>query len=200
MTATNPHPLANPYNTRRYCNFNVNKALNNSYIKFSKNPNMLSVPQSQYSYEDIINYQKSLTVPYQDDLPNGDTTGGMGFLNNSLFRCADGSIINTNTKKIIHDPNSPYKQNGYWTNPNEQMAHKSDATWEDTPSIASILNNVDKYDNYDPNLSQYDMQYWEHANKESKKLEQTMTHDQKQMMDQLNNGEFFKLSKLVLEH
>jgi hypothetical protein len=42
-------------------------------------------------------------------LPNGDTTGGMGFLNNSLFRCADGSIIDMNTKKIIHDPNLLYK-------------------------------------------------------------------------------------------
>ena len=199
MTAINPHPLANPYNTRRYCNFSVDKALNNSYIKFPKDPNKLSVPQSQYSYEDAINYQKSLTVPYQDDLPNGDTTCGMGFLNNSLFRCADGSIINMNTKKIIHDPNSLYKQNGYWANPNEQTTSKSDATWEDTPSIESILNNANKY-NYDPNLSQYDMQYWEYVNKESKKLEQSMTDDQKHMMDQLNSGEFFKLSRLVLEH
>jgi hypothetical protein len=58
MTATNPHPLANPYNTRRFGNFNIDKALYGGYINKTSNPSQLTVPQSKYSYEDILNYQK----------------------------------------------------------------------------------------------------------------------------------------------
>ena len=44
MTALNPHPLANPFNTQRFGNFNVNKALYGGYIKTVSNPKKLTVP------------------------------------------------------------------------------------------------------------------------------------------------------------
>ena len=69
MTATNPHPLANPYNTRRFGNFNIDKALYGGYINKTSNPSQLTVPQSKYSYEDALNYQKQLTPPNQLDIP-----------------------------------------------------------------------------------------------------------------------------------
>lgn len=201
MTATNPHPLANPFNTLKYCNFNVNSAIDKRYINLSHNPKTLTVPQSQYSYEDVLNMQKQLTVPYQDDLPDGDTTGRMGFLNDSLFRCADGSVINMHTKKIVYDPNSKCKQNGYWTDPNDTIKRSSDSTWETTPSIESILNNADKFkDGYDPNLSEYDLAYWKKSKDESEKLKLNMSDEQQQLLNGVNHGEFFPLSKLKDEY
>ena len=157
MTAVNPHPLANPFNTRRFGNFNVNKALHGGYIKTAVNPKNLIVPQSTYSYEDVVNYQKRLTVPNQHDIP-----------------------------LII-----------------QQQYYNKD--WGQTESIASILNRLDNGQYCknmkfaDPNLSQRDIEYWKHANEESKRLEAQMTDDQKNLLTQLNNGEFFKLSRLELE-
>lgn len=145
--------------------------------------------------------QKQLTVPHQDDLPDGDITGGMGFLNDSLFRCPDGSVINTHTKKIVYDPNSKFKQNEYWTDPNDTIKRSSDSTWETTPSIESILNNADKFkDGYDPNLSEYDLAYWKKSKDESEKLKLNMSDEQKQLLNAVNHGEFFPLSKLKDEY
>ena len=156
MTANNPHPLANPYNTCRFGNFNIDRAVYGGYLSKTKHPQQLTVPQSKWSYDDIQNYQKSLTVPNQLDIP---------------------------------------------------MMHKSsyNRDWEQTESIASILNKLDSgyygqnMEYADPNLSEQDIKYWQHANSESKKLKQSMNDDQKQLLKQVDSGEFFRLSRLELE-
>lgn len=202
MTATNPHPLANPYNTRRFGNFNIDRAVQKSYINTSRNPKTLGVPQSTMSYDEIIERQRSLTVPYQDDLPDGDTTGGMGFIGNtSLFRLGDSSIIDLKTCKIVYDPNEKFKKQGYWRDPNEQSKQntKNNNDWEMTPSIEQLIQTIDKSDQQicDPNLSEYDIKYWQKVKEESKKLEQSLTDEQKQLLTKLNNGEIFPLSRLT---
>jgi hypothetical protein len=44
MTAINPHPLANPYNTCRFGNFNIDRAVYGGYISKTKHPQQLTVP------------------------------------------------------------------------------------------------------------------------------------------------------------
>ena len=64
-----------------------------------------------------------------------------------------------------------------------------------------MLNRVGKPDGTynDPNLDPKSIAYWNKANEESKKLEQNLTDDQKQLLADLQAGKIFPLTKLVDE-
>lgn len=62
MTATNPHPLANPFTDRPIGNINWQKMNSGGYFK--TNPNA-ELPDSSFSYEDWLEYQNNLHVPNQ---------------------------------------------------------------------------------------------------------------------------------------
>ena len=64
-----------------------------------------------------------------------------------------------------------------------------------------MLNRVGKPDGtyYDPNLDSKSIEYWKRADEESKKLEQNLTDEQKQLLCDLHAGKMFPMPKLVEE-
>lgn len=200
MTATNPHPLANPLNRQRYTAYEMTKP--SKPLSHCNDPSKLIVPQSTMSYEQVIEQQKSLTVPYSAPDDIGASSCSFGFLgSSSLFMLHDGSVLDLKTHKIVLDPNIKFKANGYWSNPSKDISKHYDAEWQNTPTIESLLADYNASNgNYDPNLSPESIKYWKRAQEESKKLEQNMTYEQKKLMKELETEQFFPMSKLKEEH
>ena len=201
MTATNPHPLANPLNRQRYAAYE--KSVPKQHITHMGDPSKLEVPQSSMTYEQIVEQQHTLTVPYSapDDLGAVGSVHRFGFLgNSSLFMLYDGSVLDLKTHKVVLDPNIKFKATGYWNDPNAVTSRQHDSEWGKPESIESLLADYDACNgNYDPNLSPESIKYWKMAQEESKKLMQDMTDEQKELMKALENEQFFPLSKLVEE-
>ena len=201
MTATNPHPLANPLNHARYAAYEMQNTRKPG-ITHSKDASKLEVPQSTMSYEDVVNMQNSLTVPYSalDDIGSSAlrTAGFIG--KSSLFMLYDGSVLDLKTHKIVLDPNKKFKLSGYWNDPNETITQNSSQEWGKTDTIESLLAHKERSgDIYDPNLSPESIRYWQRAKEESKKLVQNMTDEQKELMKDLENEKFFPKTRLVDE-
>lgn len=210
MTATNPHPLANPLNQGRFRNYEFGKSTKESNVKINvpANPNDLTVPDPKpFSFESYLNPNSPnpyshLTVP-NSDIPyyNGPVPAS-GFLGSSpLFKLSDGSVVDMKTCKIVYDPNIKWRAKGYWNDPNSEAKRpEDDKEWGKTETIESMLNRIDKDGTYqDPNLSPESIRYWKKAREESKKLEQNLTDEQKQLLAMLNSGQMFPLTKLVEE-
>ena len=208
MTATNPHPLANPLNQSRFRNFEFGQSTKqNSFsrINTSSDSKELTVPDpipfSNDSYINANPYSR-LTVPNSDILYYDGPIPTSGFLGQSpLFKLADGSVIDMKNCKIIYDPNTKWKAQGYWNDPNLEIKKpEDDKEWGKTETIESMLNKIDKNGVYeDPNLSPESIRYWNKAKEESQKLEQNLTDEQKQLLLALNSGQMFPLSKLIEE-
>lgn len=201
MTATNPHPLANPLNQSRFRNYAYGQNMQENHT-LHINPKDLTVPDAK-PYDP--NAQSRLTVP-NSDIPYYDGAiqafPGSGFIGTStLFKLADGSVIDMKSCKIVLDPNKKWKAKGYWNEPYAKIERKSAiGDWGKTPSIDSIIDSIDSGEPIDdPNLSPESVRYWKMAREESKKLEQNLTDEQKQLLDDLNSGKLFPLSKLVEE-
>ena len=93
MTATCPHPLANPFNTQRFTNFRIADACGSSYAKISKS---VELPDSTVTYEQLRDYQESLHVP--DSLTyNGNGTD----VDDDKITCPDGTILSFKDNKVI---------------------------------------------------------------------------------------------------
>lgn len=207
MTATNPHPFANPLNQSRFRNYSYGQAPKEAkpFINKSTNPQELTVPDST-PYTEILarqNAANELTVPNQDIPYYDGPIPACGFLGNSpLFKLSDGSVIDMKKCKVVYDPNIRWKAQGYWNDPNATTKKPNeDKEWGKTETIESMLNNLGKPTdmNNDPNLSPESIRYWNKAKEESKKLEQNLTDEQKQLLDDLNAGKMFRLSKLIEE-
>lgn len=201
MTATNPHPLANPFNRQRYAMYEMQKPM--KPILRCSDPSKLEVPQSSVTYEQALEMQKSLTVPYSapDDL-GATRSNKFGFIGkSSLFMLHDGSVLDLKSHKIVLDPNIKFKAAGYWNDPNEDVSRDYDAEWHRNETIESLLADYDSRNgNYDPNLSPESIRYWKLAQEESKKLEQNMTDEQKKLMQELKSEKFFPMTRLEDEH
>ena len=214
MRATNPHPLANPLNQNRFRNFEFGQSTkeNNFHVNASNNQKDLTVPDP-IPFSSIYtnpcgsnssgNPYSRLTVP-NSDIPYYDgPIPASGFLGqSSLFKLADGSVIDMKNCKIVYDPNIKWKAQGYWNDPNENVEKpQAESEWGKTQSIESMLANVDQLNGTyaDPNLSPESVKYWRKANEESKKLEQNLTDEQQKLLDALHSGQMFPLSKLVEE-
>ena len=182
MTADNIYPEANSFNTRRFGNFNINKAVQGGYISYTgKNAKYLQVPNQDQPMYGTPEYDKKyaklreLTVP--DTAPDTSLNGSImssGFIPGrpDLFIMHDGSIISFKTGKIIKK--SLNKSNIIQNIPGQ-------SEWDNTPSIEQLMqnmNNNQQFD-YDPNIDAYSRQYWQKAVEETKKLESTLTQEQK---------------------
>lgn len=199
MIATNPHPLANPLNRRYFAAYET--MLPQKIMSTRCNdPSKLEVPQSTISYEQVLEQQRSLTVPYSapDDLGAIGSSTRFGFIgSSSFFRLHDGSILDIKTHKIVLDPNIKFKLAGYWNDPNSTTKKQYDVEWGKTETIESLLSQYDSCSrNYDPNLSPESIRYWKKAKEESAKLMQNMTDEQKALMKELETEEFFPMSRL----
>ena len=204
MTATNPHPLANPLNHGRYASYEFYNPKAKPFLNKTSDPKSLTVPDAK-PYDPNIGRQPNLTVPNQD-VPyfNGPIPAtGPGFIKDSpLFKLMDGSVIDLKTHKIVYDPNKKFKAHRYWNDPNGRIDQPIGANdWGKTETIESLMAKVDNGDGTfaDPNLDPDSIRYWKKANEESKKLAQTLTDEQKTLLDQLQSGQMFPLSKLVDE-
>lgn len=207
MTATNPHPLANPLNQSRFRNYAYGKnqlPQAKPFVQPSSNPKELTVPDST-PYGEILakkNASSQLTVPNQDIPYYDGPIPAYGFLgNSSLLKLSDGCVLDLKKCKIVYDPNIKWKAQGYWNDPNAATNKQSSNEWGKTETIESLLNNIGKPTdmNNDPNLSPESIKYWRKAREESQKLEQNLTDEQKDLLTSLNSGQLFPLSKLIDE-
>ena len=149
------------------------------------------------------NASAKLTVPNQDIPYFNGPVPASGFLGDSpLFKLNDGSIVDLKKHRVIYDPNKKWKDRGYWNDPNSSTEKQHlDVEWGPTETIESMLNRVTKPDGtyYDPNLDPKSIEYWKRADEESKKLEQNLTDEQKQLLADLHAGKMFPTTKLVDE-
>ena len=119
MTATNPHPLANPLNQSRFRNYEFGQTTKSSgfSINHTSNPKDLTVPDSTPFAAIASKIQNSLTVPNQDIPYYDGPVPANGFLGQTtLFKLGDGSVLDMKTCKIVYDPNKKWKAQGYCTN------------------------------------------------------------------------------------
>ena len=218
MTATNPHPLANPLNQSRFRNYMYGQKLADAkpFLKVSSNPNELTVPDARpfgtiWTDGNSTSFEYA-SKPSQLEVPNSDIPyfngpipmhGQLptnGFIGESpLFKLLDGSIVDLKMHKVVYDPSKNWKANGYWSNPNEEVKRQNDSDeWKQDVTIEQMVAGVYKPNagSYDPNLSPESVEYWKRANEESKKLEQNLTNEQKKLLDDLHSGKIFPLSRL----
>lgn len=114
MTARTPYPEANPFNERRFGNYNVNKAASGFYIshtgKEAKNLQVPNQDQPMYGSSEwmaLHDRQSGLTVP--DTAPDamfGGSVASAGFVPGrpDLFVMHDGAVISFKTGRIIRPP------------------------------------------------------------------------------------------------
>lgn len=191
MTFDNPHPLANPLTKHRY-------AFTKPAVTRTADSKSLTVPQPK-PYDPQYD-PKNLTVPNSDIPYHNGPVVQSGFIDNtSLFMLMDGSIVDFKTGKIVLDPNKKFKAAGYWNDPASKIAQYG-AQWGKTESIESLMSHIgDDGRVEDPNMSPESIAYWKRAKAEAAKLEQNLTDEQKQLLDDLNSGKMFPLTKLVDE-
>ena len=207
MTATNPHPLANPLNQGRFRNYSYGQASTSQKpaLRTVSNPKELTVPDST-PYGDILarqNASSKLTILNQDIPYYNGPIPMAGFLGNSpLMQLSDGTVLDLKKCKVVYDPNTKWKAQGYWNDPNGIVKKTEDKKeWGPTETIESMLNNIGKPTdmNNDPSLSPESIRYWKKAEEESKKMEQNLTDEQKSLLADLQSGKLCTLSRLVEE-
>lgn len=193
MTATCPHPLANPLNTQRFTNFNIADACVGRY---SKTGTAYAVPDSCLTYNDAIAMQASLHTPNQN-IPLGDQLAGASQIEQDLMRCLDGTVIRISDGKILH---TPATEDGCWAGSNRVIQQGSQKEWKDEPLDIEKLEQMSDAEldalMYDVQLSPQDKQYWEYADRMAKKLCADMDIEQKILLAELSGLGFFK-SKLI---
>lgn len=171
-------------------------------ISHRENASSLEVPQPK-PYNPMQN-SKNLEVPNQD-IPYYDRPVPIyGFIgNSSLFKLADGTLLDLKSCKIIYDPSTKWFAKGYWNDPNAEIKRPSAETeWGANETIESMLARIGTQPDgtyNDPNLSPESIRYWKKAKEESEKLEQNMTDEQKKLLDDLKSGKMFPMSRLVEE-
>ncbi len=193
MTAACPHPLANPFNTQRFTNFSIVDACAGRYAKTGA---VYGVPDSQFTYNDVIAMQASLHVPNQN-VPLGDQLAGAIGIEQDLVHCSDGTVIRMSDGKILH---SLAAADGQWAGSGRVIQQGFQKEWKDTSIDIDQLEKMSDAElnalAYDIQLSPEDKKYWEHADKMAKKLCADMSIDQKIMLAELSGIGFFK-TKLV---
>ena len=205
MTATNPHPLANPLNQGRFRNYaHWQKPVEvKPFLNTKSSPKELTVPDPTPYAELLAKQNARLTVPNQDIPYYDGPIPASGFLGESpLFKLSDGSVVDLKTCKIVFDPSLKWRAKGYWNDPSSTTEEPvSSKEWGPTETIESMLNRIGKPDGTyeDPNLSPDSIRYWKMAEEESKKLEQNLTDEQKSLLADLQAGKMFTPSRLVEE-
>lgn len=183
MTARTPYPEANPFNERRFGNYNINKAARGFYISHTgKDAKNLQVPnqdQPMYGSSEwaaLHDGQKGLAVP--DTAPDamlGGSTASAGFIPGrpDLFIMHDGAVISFKTGRIVRPP-APKPD---IINP----VLPGQGEWGATPTIEQLMSGTGVLDAAarDPNIDEYSRKYWEIAVREARKLENSMTQEQK---------------------
>lgn len=185
MTATCPHPLANPFNTQRFTNFRIADACDGAYAKCGQ---AFGVPESRLTYQDIAATQQDLHVPNQD-VPLGDQHNGTK-VDDDYIVCPDGStVLKISTGEIVKKSRPP---DGMHSQINI-LDYSNYNTWiDDIISDPEDLINLEQ----PQGLTESDLKYWEHANKMSELLCANMGMEQVMLLAELSGYGFFK-SKLV---
>lgn len=182
----------------KYTNFSISRAEAGGYFRISKGSSRLTVPEAK-PYDPSLD-PRNLTVPHKDEPAYGTERIGQGFCGNtSFFRCSDGTIVDFKIGKVVYQPN---KQTGYWRDPSKVVGSRKESEWKSTPTIDQIIASAEQMKNSSPQqfgLSEEDIKYWKIAEEESKKLEQSLTDEQKHLLKDLADGKIFTPSKLELE-
>lgn len=201
VTATNPHPLANPLNQARYQNFayGQNKQAFKPYLTHVHDAKSLHVPDAMPANPNLASSSSSnLTVP-NSDVPyfNGPVAayGPLKQMQQTSIVLPDGSLFDFSSNKIVDK--QQHKPRGCWNDPNQTISMGHDKSWQDkSPSIEQIL--ADKSKEQDMSTPNDDA-YFRYAKKMSKDMQDNMSSSQKQLLDDLESGNIMVLSKLVEE-
>lgn len=179
------------------------------YSSATINKTQLTVPNQDVpmfgtpEWDALYNKQKNLTVPNQD-VPLGDQLRGSGFINDNLFRLADGSIVDFKKRQIVFQPKQDRDNWG-----TRVIRHESDlGSWNDPSQISldELVNNTEKYKNTAmPNgslqigepIDPKSAAYWLKASEEAEKLIDNMTDEQKQLIADFESH--FPKSRLIEE-
>ncbi len=177
----NPNPLVNPLNTRMY-----------SKGSFVKNPNA-EVPDSSPFDPSKIQSDDNLHTPNQIGLTDSVYGNrGSGLDGNRYFRCADGSILDLRTKRVVSHAELS-KDPTEWHSGTVERKYSSE--WNDR-EICSLPDS--RYTNTgESQISDEDKRYWDIAEKESRKMIDNMNDEQKRLLASLEHGEITRNSRLV---
>ena len=190
MTWNNPHPLANPYNTRFYGNFNINKQMNSGFY-INRNCD-LHVPQAKpyIPQDDNLNTQyDNLHVPNQ--LPLNSPAVLNTFQTSRFVTLPDGTVIDMVARKVVKDPNTTP---GCWGSGKLSRPKETESMWtdEDIYGQKQLFGSVQ-----DTGLSKNDIEYNRMKQEQDKKLVSNMSDEQKRMLANLDS--ILGKSKLIEE-
>lgn len=186
MTPLCPYPEANPFNTRRFGNYNVGKAASGFYIshtgKDAKNLRVPNQDQPMYGtpeWDAKYSASRGLTVPETaPDAVLGGTAPSAGFVPGrpDLFVLHDGAVISLETGRLVRQAPPP--------RPDVGPAMPGQGEWGPTPSIGQLMAGMGREDARaaDPNIDEVSRRYWAMAAAEAKKLQAGMTPEQKASM------------------
>jgi len=177
MTWNSPNPLANPLNQRVYGNYNPDVP------KFQRNPNATLPKRVPPTSREFQEQQDSIHVPQS----NGVGCRDLG----EYFTCADGTILNIRTGKVVTDPRVLMARDGEWNIPSIER-HGATAEWNDAE-----INSLGESDPMSPVISKEDASYWKMAEEESEKIMSNLNDVQKKMLSDLDGGKITKPCGLV---
>lgn len=191
MTTTNPHPLANPLNSR---------VMGNGYSSwvgtaFRKDGN-LSVPVPK-PY--VPQNPHSLKIPSGNPVPMG-SEHLMAFeprYNKDLFQLSDGTLISKSTGRIVRRGTEYGSSLECWGNRKIGNPFGSGNTsWNELDGLPL---NMDPYERRmaEAGLSREDIEYAKRSEIENKKLLANMNEEQKRLLKKLENGKITKPSRLI---
>src|SRR5574344_1698546 len=144
-------------------------------MKFDRNAKL---PEAR-SWQEIASAQQqmqsSLHVP-----DSGPCDSNSSFVDRAgrYFRCADGTVIDTKSRKIVQAASAQ-----------KDLDFRNDSTWNDREinSLPSSMAN--------PSLSKKDVEYWKAAEDGTKSMLSGMSDAQKKMLADLEAGKFFPTRK-----
>ena len=191
----NQNPLANPFNSRVHGNYCVQRQSGtNFYINRTTNPNSLQVPQSK-PYDPTIGYEnQNLEVPHQNQIPMGQESGlpfEMQMNPERFYTSPDGTVFDLNTNKMIVKGKYQNNAPGCWGDGKVKWQKSSEPEWNnrDIYSLGGYEQTV--------GLSKDDIAYNEMSKKMNQKLQNNMSDEQKQLLDELNSGKITRKSKIM---
>jgi len=191
LTVTNPHPFANPLNSR---------VLGNGYSSwtgsaFRKGIDLKVPIQEPY----VPQNPQSLRIPSGNPVPMG-SEHLMAFdprYNRDLFQLSDGTLISKSTGRIVRKGTEDGSSLGCWGNKKIGNPFESQNTsWNELDRLPL---NMDPYERRmtEAGLSKEDVEYAKRGEIENRKLLANMSEEQIRLLRKLENGEITKPSRLI---
>ena len=183
----NPHPLANPFNTRLgYSNYSLNSArVSCGRMSFTRNPNA-SIPNTTMSFAPS-DPSNGPSVPNQLPLREG-----FGHLPpweidpERFFVCPDGTVMDLRTRRVVASPANE---------PNRIIRREAGSEWNDNEIMSSP---VPTWDDLKRGLTREDIAYARISQIKDAEIRKNLTDEQKRLLAAVDAGHFNSISKMKI--